>query len=178
MIVRVQSLVDAVDHLHTSTNSNVPLQLIKDLRAAIQFRKRVALGYKQGDEGHAYFLTFLQYCLQVLVAVKEAARQKQAGKHGDILEKLVERSNANQEEEIEDEILDEAGDESEPIYHPAEPADTAFTISQDLIKGTDCYQVAVFLKTIDSFMGSIVQNYQTIKQNCRVLFWILSGRQQ
>jgi hypothetical protein len=99
---RVQSLVDAVDHLHTSTKSNVPSQLIKDLRAAIQFRKRIALGYKEGDEGHAYFLTVLKYCLQVLVAVKEAAKLKQPGKHGNILEKLVEGSNANQKEEIED----------------------------------------------------------------------------
>jgi hypothetical protein len=57
--------------------------------------------------------------------------------------------------------------ESEPIFHPTEPADTAFTISQDLIKGTDRFQVAIFLKTMESFMGSIVQNYQTIKQNCR-----------
>jgi hypothetical protein len=107
---RVQSLVDAVDHLHTSTKSNVPSQLIKDLRAAIQFRKRIALGCKEGDEGHAYFLTVLKYCSQILVAVKEAAKQKQPGKHGNILEKLVEGSNANQKEEIEDEILDEADD--------------------------------------------------------------------
>jgi hypothetical protein len=62
----VHTIMDATDYI-VEHNMKVNARFLNDLRFTIRVRKRVAqFQYDGGDQGHAHFITVLEYCWRVL----------------------------------------------------------------------------------------------------------------
>jgi hypothetical protein len=132
----VKSFLDAADYIQ---DNNIPIEdsMLRNLRLAISVRKKYSGG--NDDEGHAYFLLVLNYCLQVLrrcprvtTATDDDGKKSSAERDQlrvpddeediDMFCNRFDALSMLQDEEEDDDDDEEVGDESSQPNRPPEPS--------------------------------------------------------
>jgi hypothetical protein len=175
---RVHDFVRGADHIAEKA-LQVPAKLLQDLKTAIRVRQRVAEAFPEGgDEGHAYFVQVLNYCYYMLKPLQDGDGQ-QARRHMESgqtkKQEGGEEAGLNNRFDIltveEDEEEDEETDEDNyanigPVSRPPEP-ENPYSISHDLVRGSDRFQACIFLDNLDKLMSFNVDQYRLLKAAMR-----------
>lgn len=173
---RVHDFVRGADYI-AERALQVPTKLLHDLKTAIRVRQRVAEAFPEGgDEGHAYFVQVLNYCYYMLKPLQDDGRHARSRMESGQSEKQEggEEAGLNNrfhiltvEEDEDDEEMDEdTYPNVGPVSRPLEPQNP-YSISHDLVRGSDRFQACIFLDNLDKLMSFNVDQYRLLKAAMR-----------
>lgn len=166
----VNALIDAVDYLKEQQEQGNPVeldpQMLEDLKVALRVRKRVAASISGGgDEGHAYFISLLNYCWSVLRPMRTVLprryqrTQNQKDESGEGLNRFEALSVQDDEDGDNEDDLP-----SGPVSRPVEQERLSL---DELINGSDRFQARLLILSMNEMMGFSVDHYKNIKKRWR-----------